>query len=70
MVDTTVTQLVHTAGLSPVQASVEAILRVDLAGVAYALEEFGGRSRPKVRAWAIASKAGWHDTGLRSLPVC
>lgn len=36
-----VKQVVHTAGLSPVQASVEAILRVDLVGVALVLEEFG-----------------------------
>ena len=36
-----VLHLVHTAGLSPVQASVEAILAVDLLGVALVLEEFG-----------------------------
>lgn len=36
-----VTQVVHTAGLSPVQASPAAILRVDLLGVALVLEEFG-----------------------------
>ena len=37
-----VLHIVHTAGLSPVQASVEAILAVDLLGVALVLEEFGG----------------------------
>lgn len=34
--------VVHTAGLSPVQAPVRAILEVDLLGVALVLEEFGG----------------------------
>ncbi|MEY9995765.1 NAD(P)-dependent dehydrogenase (short-subunit alcohol dehydrogenase family) [Streptomyces sp. V4I8] len=36
-----VTEVVHTAGLSPVQAPVDAILAVDLLGVALTLEEFG-----------------------------
>ena len=36
-----VVNVVHTAGLSPVQASPEAILAVDLFGVALVLEEFG-----------------------------
>lgn len=36
-----VTQVVNTAGLSPVQASPEAILAVDLVGPALVLEEFG-----------------------------
>lgn len=36
-----VRHVVHTAGLSPVQAPVEAILRVDLLGTALVLEEFG-----------------------------
>jgi NAD(P)-dependent dehydrogenase (short-subunit alcohol dehydrogenase family) len=36
-----VKQVVHTAGLSPAQASVDAILQVDLLGVAFVLEEFG-----------------------------
>ena len=37
-----VTQVAHTAGLSPEQAPIEAILRVDLLGVAYSIEEFAG----------------------------
>jgi NAD(P)-dependent dehydrogenase (short-subunit alcohol dehydrogenase family) len=37
----TVSQLVHTAGLSPAQASAEAVLRVDLLGVALVLDAFG-----------------------------
>ncbi|MFE7270396.1 SDR family oxidoreductase [Streptomyces sp. NPDC057623] len=36
-----VTEIVHTAGLSPAQAPVAAILAVDLLGVALTLEEFG-----------------------------
>ena len=36
-----VTQVVDTAGLSPVQASAKAVLSVDLYGVAVFLEEFG-----------------------------
>lgn len=36
-----VTQVVSTAGLSPVQAPAEAILKVDLLGVALVLEQFG-----------------------------
>lgn len=53
-----VTQVVHTAGLSPVQAPVEAILRVDLAGVAYALEEFGRVVAPGGAGVVVASMAG------------
>jgi hypothetical protein len=33
--------VIHTAGLSPTQASPEAILKVDLYGIALVLEEFG-----------------------------
>ena len=36
-----VMQVIHTAGLSPQQASAEAILRVDLYGIANMLDEFG-----------------------------
>ena len=36
-----VTQVAHTAGLSPAQASAEAILAVDLLGVALVLDAFG-----------------------------
>src|SRR3954454_18027091 len=41
-----VVQVVHPAGLSPVQASPEAILTVDLVGVAVVLEEFGAVIAP------------------------
>lgn len=36
-----VTQFVHTAGVSPTQAPLEAVLRVDLLGVAHTLASFG-----------------------------
>ncbi len=36
-----VKSVVHTAGLSPTQASADAILHVDLLGVAHTLDEFG-----------------------------
>ncbi len=53
-----VTQVVHTAGLSPTQASAEAILRVDLLGTAYVLKEFGAVIHPGGAAVVIASMAG------------
>ncbi|MGV9672272.1 SDR family oxidoreductase [Gordonia sp. NPDC003504] len=53
-----VTQVVHTAGLSPVQASAEAILHVDLLGVAVSLEAFGRVIAPGGTGVAIASMAG------------
>jgi NAD(P)-dependent dehydrogenase (short-subunit alcohol dehydrogenase family) len=53
-----VTHVVHTAGLSPVQASSEAILRVDLLGVAIVLDEFGRVVAPGGAGLVIASMAG------------
>lgn len=53
-----ITQLVHTAGLSPTQASAEAILRVDLFGVAAVLEAFGEVIAPDGAGVVIASMAG------------
>jgi NAD(P)-dependent dehydrogenase (short-subunit alcohol dehydrogenase family) len=53
-----VTQVAHTAGLSPTQASAEAILGVDLAGVAFVLEEFGRVVSPGGAGVVIASMAG------------
>jgi NAD(P)-dependent dehydrogenase (short-subunit alcohol dehydrogenase family) len=52
-----ITQLVHTAGVSPVQASLEAILRVDLYGVALVLEEFATAIAPGGAGVIIASMA-------------
>ncbi|WP_301336971.1 SDR family oxidoreductase [Mycobacterium asiaticum] len=53
-----VTQLAHTAGLSPAQASAEAILAVDLLGVALVLQEFGEIIAPGGAGVVIASMAG------------
>ncbi|OBK25223.1 short-chain dehydrogenase [Mycobacterium asiaticum] len=52
------TQLAHTAGLSPAQASAEAILAVDLLGVALVLDEFGEIIAPGGAGVVIASMAG------------
>ena len=57
-----VVQVVHTAGLSPVQAPKEAILRVDLAGVAHSVEEFGRVIAAGGAGVVIASMAG-HNAG-------
>ncbi|MEU6435921.1 SDR family oxidoreductase [Streptomyces albidoflavus] len=53
-----VTQVVHTAGLSPVQASPAAVLRVDLLGTALVVEEFGHAVAPGGAGVVIASMAG------------
>jgi NAD(P)-dependent dehydrogenase (short-subunit alcohol dehydrogenase family) len=53
-----VTGFVHTAGLSPMQASAEAILRVDLYGVAAVLESFGELIAPDGAGVVIASMSG------------
>ncbi len=53
-----VTAVVHTAGLSPEQASAEAVLAVDLFGVALAIDEFGRVIEPGGAGVVIASMAG------------
>ena len=53
-----VTQVAHTAGLSLSQASAEAILAVDLLGVALVLDEFGEVVAPGGAGVVIASMAG------------
>lgn len=53
-----VTEVVHTAGLSPVQASAEDIFRVDLYGVALTLEAFGEVVEPNSAGVVIASMSG------------
>ncbi len=50
--------LVHTAGLSPAQAPAEAVVAVDLLGVALVLEEFGKVIAGNGAAVVIASMAG------------
>ena len=53
-----VVNVVHTAGLSPVQASPEAILAVDLYGVAMVLEEFGEVVAAGGSGLVVSSMAG------------
>jgi NAD(P)-dependent dehydrogenase (short-subunit alcohol dehydrogenase family) len=54
----TVTQLAHTAGLSPAQASADAILAVDLLGTALVLDEFGEVIAPGGAGVVISSMSG------------
>jgi NAD(P)-dependent dehydrogenase (short-subunit alcohol dehydrogenase family) len=54
-----VTAVVHTAGLSPQQASTEAVLAVDLLGVALSIDEFGRVIEPSGAGVVIASMAGY-----------
>lgn len=51
-------QVAQTAGLSPAQAPVEAIIGVDLLGVAYVLDEFARVIAPGGAGLVIASMAG------------
>jgi NAD(P)-dependent dehydrogenase (short-subunit alcohol dehydrogenase family) len=53
-----VTAVVHTAGLSPVQAPVDAIMRVDLLGTALVLDAFGGVISAGGAGVFISSMAG------------
>ena len=53
-----VVHVVHTAGVSPAQASPEAIIAVDLVGVASVLEEFGQIVAPGGSGIVISSQAG------------
>lgn len=59
-----VTQVAHTAGLSPVQAPTTAILNVDLLGVANALDAFADVIAPGAAGLVISSMAGHGPTGL------
>ncbi|MGA8547249.1 MAG: SDR family oxidoreductase [Mycobacterium sp.] len=59
-----VTGVVHTAGLSPQQASAEAVLAVDLLGVALTIDEFGQVIAPGGAAVVIASMAGHMQPAL------
>jgi NAD(P)-dependent dehydrogenase (short-subunit alcohol dehydrogenase family) len=53
-----VTGVVHSAGVSPEQADVDTVLRVDLVGVALALEQFGEVIETGGAGVVIASMAG------------
>jgi NAD(P)-dependent dehydrogenase (short-subunit alcohol dehydrogenase family) len=62
-----ITQVAHTAGLSPTQASADRILRVDLLGVAHVLDAFRAVIAPGGAGVVIASMAG--SMALGSLPA-
>lgn len=53
-----VSGLIHAAGVSPSQAPIEAILKVDLYGTAVLLEEFGAIIAPGGAGVVIASQSG------------
>jgi NAD(P)-dependent dehydrogenase (short-subunit alcohol dehydrogenase family) len=53
-----ITAVVHTAGLSPVQAPADAIMRVDLLGTALMLDAFGAVVAPGSAGVFVASMAG------------
>lgn len=53
-----VTRVIHAAGVSPSQAPIELILKVDLYGTALVLEEFGKVIAPGGSAVVIASQSG------------
>ena len=53
-----VTRLIHAAGVSPSQASVATILKVDLYGTALVLEEFGNVIERSGSGVVIASQSG------------
>ena len=56
--------LVNAAGVSPSQAPVEAILKVDLYGTAVLLEEVGGVIAPGGVGVTISSQSGWRMPAL------
>lgn len=55
----TVTDVIHTAGLSPSQASAEAIIAVDLVGTAFVLDAFGRVIGRRGSGLVISSQAGY-----------
>ena len=59
-----VTMLVNAAGVSPSQASIEQILRVDLYGTSVMLEEVGRVIAPGGVGVTISSQSGWRMPAL------
>ncbi|MEU2265467.1 SDR family oxidoreductase [Streptomyces olindensis] len=57
-----VTQVVHTAGVSPTQATIERILHVDLLGTAFVLDAFARVVAPGGAGIVIASMAGHRES--------
>ncbi|HET8993496.1 MAG TPA: SDR family oxidoreductase, partial [Rhodococcus sp. (in: high G+C Gram-positive bacteria)] len=71
-----VTHVAHTAGVSPEQAPIDTILKVDLLGVALVLDEFARVIAPRGAGVVIASMAGHmgalpseHETALAVTPA-
>ena len=56
-----ITKLVNGAGVSPSQAPIEAILKVDLYGTAVLLEEVGKVIAPGGAGVTISSQSGWRS---------
>lgn len=54
-----VAQVVHTAGLSPTQASLQKVLEIDLLGVALVLDAFGRAIAPGGAGVVLSSSAGY-----------
>lgn len=59
-----ITMLVNAAGVSPSQAPIEAILKVDLYGTAVLLEEVGKMIAPGGVGVTISSQSGWRMPAL------
>lgn len=59
-----IAMLVNAAGVSPSQAPIEAILKVDLYGTAVLLEEIGKVIRPGGVGVTISSQSGWRMPAL------
>ena len=59
-----VTMIVNAAGVSPSQASIEQILRVDLYGTSVMLEEVGRVIAPGGVGVTISSQSGWRMPAL------
>ena len=59
-----VTRVIHAAGVTPVQASTERVLDVDLLGTAYVLEEFGRVVAAGGSGIVVASMAGHMGPGF------
>lgn len=59
-----ITMLVNAAGVSPSQAPIEAILKVDLYGTAVLLEEVGKIIAPGGAGVTISSQSGWRMPAL------
>lgn len=59
-----IAMLVNSAGVSPSQAPIETILKVDLYGTAVLLEEVGKVIRPGGAGVTISSQSGWRMPAL------